>query len=214
MYFHGNRKNKNIAITFDDGPSDETLDVLNMLNRYNIRATFFIVGKMIDGREVIVEEIKKGGHEFGNHTFSHKRLWFKSKNFIEEDIKKCDEELKKFGVYTNLIRFPGLKFGLNSLGVCKKLNKKIIFTEFLSINQFSYDWFGPWVRKIGLLKNNIKIDTVIEKTILNTKNGSILSFHDYLQEIGPHPELSLILDKILPKLKEKGFKFVTVSNLI
>ena len=69
MYFHGNRKIKEIAITFDDGPSEETLDILNILKRYNIKATFFIVGKMIKGRENIMEAIKKEGHEFGNHTF-------------------------------------------------------------------------------------------------------------------------------------------------
>ncbi|MCF7834329.1 MAG: polysaccharide deacetylase family protein [Candidatus Pacebacteria bacterium] len=214
MYFHGDRNKNNIAITFDDGPSEETLNVLAVLKKYNIKATFFVVGKMIKNRESIIQAIKKDGHEFGNHTFSHKRLWFKSKKFIEEDIQRCDNELKKVGVVTNLVRFPGLKYGLNTIKICKLLNKKIIAIDLITLNQFAMDWFNPWLKKIGLIKNEIKIDDVVKTTIKNTKNGSILVFHDYLQEIGPHKELSSILEIILPELKKKGFNFVTVSELL
>lgn len=214
MYFHGDRNKNNIAITFDDGPAEETLSVLAVLKKYDIKATFFIVGKMIKGREYIIEAIKKDGHEFGNHTFSHKRLWFKSKKFIEEEIKKGDDELLRVGIKTNLIRFPGLKYGFNAISVCKLLNKKVIAVDFITLNQFAWDWFNPWLKKIGLIKNQIPIDDVVRVTIKNTKNGSILGFHDYLQEIGPHPELSSILENILPELKKKGFNFVTISDLL
>jgi len=214
MYYHGDKNINNIAITFDDGPSEETLDVLAILKKYDIKATFFIVGKMIKGREKIIEAIKIDGHEFGNHTFSHKRLWFKSKKFIKEDIQKCDDELQRVGIKTNLIRFPGLKYGFNAINVCKFLSKKIIAIDFITLNQFAWDWFNPWLKKIGLINNEIKIDGVINGTIKNTRNGSILGFHDYLQEIGPHPELASILEIILPELKKKGFNFLTVSDLL
>lgn len=214
MYFHGDRSKNKIAITFDDGPSEETLNILSVLKKHNVKATFFLVGKMIKGREYIIEQAKQDGHEFGNHTFSHKRLWFKSKKFIEEDIRKCDDELGKVGIVTNLIRFPGLKYGQNTISVCKKLGKLIIFAELLTLNQFAYDWFRPWLKKKGFIKGPTKIDVVVEKTVMNTKNGSILVFHDYLQEIGPHPESHLIIERILPELKNKGFKFVTVSELL
>lgn len=213
MYFHGDRKQNKIALTFDDGPSEVTPAVLDILKKYSIKATFFIVGKMIDGREVILERAKNEGHEFGNHTFSHRRLWFMSKNKIETEIMKCDEALGRVGITSPLIRFPGLKFGLNALTVCKKLNKKIIFADLISINQFAYDWFMPWLKKIGFIKNVNPTD-VIRLTIKNTKNGSILGFHDYLQEIGYNGDLPLILDQIIPTLQQKGFDFVTVTNLI
>jgi peptidoglycan/xylan/chitin deacetylase (PgdA/CDA1 family) len=214
MYFHGDRNKNNIAITFDDGPEEETIKVLEILKKYDVKGTFFIVGKMIKGREYIMEAIKKDGHEFGNHTFSHKRLWFKSKKFIQEDIQKCDDELYRAGIKTNLIRFPGLKYGFSAINVCKLLNKKIIAIDFITFNQFAWDWFNPWLKKIGLIKNQIKINDVIKVTIKNTRNGSILGFHDYLQEIGSHPELSSILEGILPELKKKGFNFVTISELL
>ncbi len=84
----------------------------------------------------------------------------------------------------------------------------------MSLNQFAYDWFRPWLKKVGLSKGPINIENVVNLTIKKTRNGSILDFHDYLQEIGPHPELPSILEKILPKLKKKGFEFVTVSKLL
>lgn len=214
MYFHGDRAKNKIAVTFDDGPSEETLNVLSVLRKNDVKATFFLVGKMVRGREDIIETIKADGHELGNHTFSHKRLWFKSKKFIEDDIRKCDDELRRLGIVTNLIRFPGLKYGHNSLSVCKKLGKLPIFIELLTLNQFAYDWFRPWLKKKGFINGAIKIDMVVEKTIRNTKNGSILGFHDYLQEIGPHPESQLIIEKVIPELKKKGFEFVTVSELL
>ena len=214
MYFYGDRNKNNIAITFDDGPSKETLDVLVVLKKYAVKATFFIVGNMIKDRESIIETAKKDGHEFGNHTFSHKRLWFKSRKFIKEEIKKCDDELKKVGIVTDLIRFPGLKYGFNTINICKILNKRIIAVEFLTANQFAWDWFNPWLKKMGLINGNIKIDDVIKTTIKKTRNGSILGFHDYLQDIGPHPELLDILEIILPELKRKGFNFVTISKLL
>ena len=130
IFSHGNKNKKEIAITFDDGPSEETLNVLAILKKHDVKATFFIVGKMIKGRENIIDLAKKEGHEFGNHTFSHKRLWFKSKKFIEEEIRKCDSELQAVGVTTDLLRFPGLKYGLNALYVCERLRKKIISIDF------------------------------------------------------------------------------------
>ena len=213
MYFHGNRNKKEIALTFDDGPAEATLELLKVLKKYKVKATFFVVGKMIKDREYIIKHIKNEGHEIGNHTFSHKRLWFKSRDFIENEIIKCDEELKRVGIETNLIRFPGLKYGPNAVMICKKLKKVPIFAEFLTLNQFAYDWFKPWLRKRGFIKGEIKIDTVTKRTTKYTKNGSILVFHDYLQEIGPNPEIILIIDKVIPALQAKGFKFVTISEL-
>jgi len=209
IYFHGNRKNKKIAITFDDGPSKETEKVLDLLKKYNTKATFFIWGERIKGREKTIERIKKEGHEFGNHTFSHKRMWFKSRKFMKEDIQKYDDELNKFEIKTNLFRFPGFKFGLNSLIVCWKLKKKMIFADMVS-----NDWLNPWLKMKCNKKGPVKIDKPIQKTLSKTKNGSILNFHDYLEGIGSHKEIIPIMEKVLPKLKEKGFEFVTVSELL
>ena len=209
VFFHGSRKEKKIAITFDDGPAKETVKVLDILKKYDAKASFFIWGERIKGREKIIERIKREGHEFGNHTYSHKRLWFKSSKFIKRDIEKCDEELGRCQIDTDLFRFPGFKFGLISLIVCWKLKKKMIFADMISD-----DWLNPWLKKEYNKKETIKIDEVINRTLSKTKNGSILNFHDYLEGIGNHEKIIHIMEKVMPKLKEKGFKFVTVSELL
>ena len=87
-------------------------------------------------------------------------------------------------------------------------------TEKISFNLYSYDWFRPWLKKRKLTKNIIKIDKVIKDTIVGTKNGSILSFHDYVQGTGPNDGIDQILEKLLPELINKNLKFVTVSELL
>lgn len=181
LYFNGDKRKKEIALTFDDGPSKETENILDILKENNAKATFFIWGQRIKGREKIVKRIIEEGHEIGNHTFSHKRLYFKSRKFIEKDITKNDEELKRFGIKTNLLRLPGFKFGLNALIVCKKLNKKVIFCDVMS-----NDWMKPRTEK------------VVKKVLEKTRGGSIISFHDYLEGIGSNEEITPIIRKIVP----------------
>ena len=214
IFSHGDRNKRKIAITFDDGPSVETAEVLVVLKKHNVKATFFIVGSMIQGREDIICAAQNDGHEFGNHTFSHPSLLFKSKKYIENEIKKCEDSLLKVGITTNLFRFPYLRYGFSALAVCKKLNKKIISADTLSLRLGSQDWFYPWLVQRGFVRPPVRIEKVIKRTIKNARNGSILVFHDYLQGVGPHPELIPILEKILPELKKKGFEFVTVSEII
>ncbi len=196
MYFQGNRKKNKIALTFDDGPSKETEKVLDLLKKYNAKATFFILGKRIKAREKIIKRINKEGHEIGNHTYSHKRLWFKSKRFAKKNIKKCDKELEKTGMKTNLFRFPGFKIGYCSWLATKELNKKVIFCDVSSL-----DW-----KKKG-------INYSVKKVLNKTKKGSIINLHDYLQGIGKNRKIISILEKILPKLKDK-YKLVTISELL
>lgn len=214
MHFHGSRSERKIALTFDDGPCEETSQVLEILKEHGIRATFFIVGKMINGKENILDQAKRDGHEFGNHTFSHPNLLFKSKAFIENEITKCDRELEKVGIKTNLIRFPYIKGAWNAFSVCRKLKKKVIYVDITSFSLKSYDWWEPVQKQKGKLHRGIEIRDVIEKTIKDTRNGSILVFHDYLQGIGSHPELIPILKAVLPGLKARGFEFVTISELL
>ncbi len=196
LYFHGSRKENKIALTFDDGPSYETGKVLDLLKKYNAKATFFIWGQRIKGREKTIERIINAGHEIGNHSYEHKRLAFKSKNYIYDDLKKCDRELNKFKIKTNLFRPPGLSMFYNLFRVCRKLEKKIIICDTIS-----HDW-----KKKG-------VEYAVKRVLKKTKNGSIINLHDYLEGIGSNEEIVPILEKILPKLKKK-YKFVTISELL
>ena len=184
------------------------------MKKYGVTATFFLVGKMIAGREETVALARKDGHEFGNHTFSHTVLWFRSKKYIEAELRRCDEALQKVGIVTDLVRFPELKYGPNAVAVCKKLRKKIISVDVLSLDQNTYDWYRPWLKHKGLAKGPVSIERVVENTVQKARNGSILAFHDYLQNIGPHPEVSAIVERVLPALIERGFTFVPVGKML
>ena len=196
IYFHGNRDAKQIALTFDDGPSKETLEILKILKKFNAKATFFVLGERIKGREKIIKKIIKGGHEIGNHSFHHPKLWFKSKKFIEKEIIKTDKELDKFGVETNLFRPPPFLIGFNLLRACKKLNKKIIGADLIPKDY-----------------KKQKIENLVKKVLNKIKNGSIIDFHDYAKGIGRNPNIVPALRKIIPELKKRKYKLITISEL-
>jgi peptidoglycan-N-acetylglucosamine deacetylase len=196
IYFNKKNSNNKIALTFDDGPSEETKKILDILKKNNVKATFFIWGQRIKGREKTVKRIIQEGSEIGNHTYSHKRLWFKTKEWIEGDIKRCDEELEKLGIKTNLFRPPAFKGGINLLMICKKMKKKIILCDVIS---------NDWIEK--------NASKIIKKVLKKTKSGSIVNFHDYIEGFGPNKNIVQIVKIIVPELKKK-YKFVTVSELL
>ena len=198
LYFHGNRNLKMVALTFDDGPCKETNEVLRLLKREKVKATFFVLGKKIEGNEEIIKRIINEKHELGNHGYSHKSLIFRSNKFIFEEIKKCDDLLlKKFKIGTNLFRPPYFNFGLNALVVTYGLKKKVIFCDVSS-----KDW---------KLKD---VDFVAERVLKMVKPGSIINLHDYLENIGPNKNIVKITEKIICGLKQRRYKFVTVSKLL
>ncbi len=197
IYFHGNRNKKEIAITFDDGPSKETEKILDILKKEKCRATFFVLGKKIRKNRKIIQRMIKEGHEIGNHSFNHYDLEKKDYRLILSELVKTDEELKKVGITPKVFRAPYHHIGLNVIRVCKKLDKKIIVADI-----FSGDW------------NRQKTDEEVTKEVLSkTKKGSIINFHDYAEDVGRNKRIVEIIKKVVLALKKK-YKLVTVSELL
>ncbi|KEI02346.1 polysaccharide deacetylase family protein [Clostridium botulinum] len=125
---------KKVYLTFDDGPTSKvTLDLLDVLKKHNVKATFFVVGKEIEGRETILKKIYDEGHAIGLHTYSHsfKKIYRNDDSFIKEmlDVQKKVKDV--VGYESHIIRFPG--------GSYKRLNKNLL--EKLHKNNFKiYDW--------------------------------------------------------------------------
>ncbi|MFC4164594.1 polysaccharide deacetylase family protein [Epilithonimonas zeae] len=156
-------KIKEVALTFDDGPTELTTKFLDLLKEKNIQATFFCIGKQIEKYPETFRRIIAEGHTIGNHTYSHSNnTGFLSSSKMIEEIEKCDEVIAKIGnIKTNFYRPP---FGVTNPNIAKAINK----TQKKSIG---------W--------NVRSLDTVIddEKKIYNriTKNlnkGSIILLHD------------------------------------
>lgn len=198
VYFHGNRHKKEIALTFDDGPSADTKKILKILKKEKIPATFFICGKKIQKNKVLIKKMINQGCEIGNHTYSHRLLLFKNKKIILKEISDTDKALAEIGVKTSLMRPPYFWIGLFGILSLKKLNKKIIECDVIP---------RDWKRN----KERQRADKIIKKT----RNGSIIVLHDYLEkDIGPNPLSIKITKRIIGPLKKKGFQFKKVSEII
>ena len=88
---------KVIALTFDDGPTENADQILPLLEKYKAKATFFLIGNDIEKYPEEARKLVEAGHQIGNHTYSHKRMVLVSPSFIKEEIEKSDELIRKSG---------------------------------------------------------------------------------------------------------------------
>lgn len=145
---------KTVYLTFDDGPIPVVTDnILDVLKKYNVKATFFVVGKEIDGREKILNRISKEGHSIGLHTYSHKfkKIYSSNNAFIDEMLKTRTKVKDLTGFSSHIIRFPG--------GSYNHLNKNLL-TQLHKNNFKIYDWnvnledgVNPRLSVNGLINN-------------------------------------------------------------
>lgn len=153
-YSHGNRSENKIALTFDDGPNPFfTEKILKILKNYNIKATFFIMGKWAVLYPQIVKKILAEGHLIGNHSYSHSQGDFKKADtFIKEIIDESQ----------NFIRAPYL-----NLNFFRYLDREYLErVKIINFDVDSLDWTGASPKKI------------ISRVKKLIRNGSIVDFHD------------------------------------
>lgn len=190
---NGNRNLSNIALTFDDGPHQYfTPALLNIFEEHSIKATFFVVGKMVKINPSLVEAISGAGHEIGNHTYNHFELPTLKDEKIEEELELVrDEILKITGKRINIFRPPSGRYNDRVLNIANKLGYTMVLWAINSGDYGSTDY-----RRI---KNRI---------LDNIKPGDIVLLHS-----GVEATLTA-LPEIIETLRNRGFNFVTVSDLI
>lgn len=167
-------KNRKVAyLTFDDGPSKVvTPQILDILNEYNIKATFFVIGKMADSYPEILVRTRDEGHAIGNHTYSHNYDYiYKSQyNFIE-DIRRAEEAFKRVlgeEFETSIIRFPGGSYGNNK----SKIRKAVVDAGYKY-----FDWNSLNGDAEGILLSKDQLITRFKGTVKGNKELIIL-MHD------------------------------------
>jgi peptidoglycan/xylan/chitin deacetylase (PgdA/CDA1 family) len=192
IFTHGNAQLKEVALTFDDGPhANWTPQLLNLLRSLKIKATFFVVGKMVDKYPELVAREVADGHEIANHTYDHlnlKKLPFAK---IEKEIKDGAEAIRRAVGYTPVFfRPPGGQYNSDTLKAAADLH----FTPVLwTANSKDFTYPAP---------------AVLEQRLLSKPaNGGILLCHDGI------PATMQILPDLVAKLRAQGFSFVTVSEL-
>jgi peptidoglycan/xylan/chitin deacetylase (PgdA/CDA1 family) len=190
---HLDRFRKQIALTFDDGPEyPQTQKVIEVLGKFGVKATFFVIGKKIKGNETLISELMEQGHQIGSHSYSHDfwiDLW--SSHKLEADLQQSLEAIQRVtGKSPTLFRPP---YGVTTPRFRKAIRK-------LNLKSIGWD-----VRSFDTSTNGIP--EITKRVLSKTRNGSIILLHDRLDLM---PDL---LERLIPELKARNYEFVTINEL-
>jgi peptidoglycan/xylan/chitin deacetylase (PgdA/CDA1 family) len=190
---HGNRSLKEVAITIDDGPHSGTGDqILDILKRENVRATFFVVGVGMKKRPDLVKRMVDEGHEVANHTLTHYRLTKLRPDQMRREINDNDINFFQItGRHMNLLRPPGVNYNDTVLKVAKDLGYQTIL-----VNVVSKDF------------EDQTPDYIVDRTLRRSENGSVILLHD------DRMSTVMAMPRIIQSLRRDGYKFVTVSEML
>lgn len=190
---------KLIALTFDDGPdATTTLQILDLLAKYDAKATFFVVGRRAERFPDVVKREALEGHEIANHTYTH--MYFNRKvsaSAIAGELEKTSNTLTELtGQKCRWFRPPGGFYNDTVVRVAKERGYTLILWSW---HQDTRDWISPGVGKI------------VRKVLNNARNGDIVLLHDHVS--GANQTVAA-LGQILPELRDRGYRMVTVSELL
>ncbi len=187
LTWHGSRTTNQVYLTFDDGPIPEvTPFVLDCLNEYEAKATFFCVGKNIDENPEVFKRLLLEGHLVGNHSYSHLNGWKVSSSQYIDDIKKCEQAILQFHPsFIKLFRPPYGKITPRQIKLL--FDYKLIMWDVIS----------------GDFDGNLRKEDCLNNTIKAMRPGSIVVMHDSVKAA---PRLYYILPKLLAFMKEKGWQ--------
>jgi peptidoglycan-N-acetylglucosamine deacetylase len=201
IFWKGAPSLNRIALTFDDGPNEPfTTQIIAILDQYGVKATFFLIGGNCDRYPDSVKRISDAGHEIGNHTWSHEVLPLKLPADIREEIKKTSAIIESCtGKRPMLFRAP-------------------------------HGWRNPWVDGIARESGCTPVawtlgvwDTdrpgvgiIVRRTLKGVKDGCVLLVHDGrgVEQSADSSQLVQALPAILAQLRQRGFQFVTLSEMM
>lgn len=187
MLWHGDRSGPEVYLTFDDGPHpDVTPKVLDLLEQYTAKATFFCVGANVQAHPHVFRHIVESGHVVGNHTWSHRSGWGMSRNAYVEEINKTSAL-----VPGPLFRPPYGRIGLGQYYTLRKSYRVVMW------DVLSYDW------KAERTPERIAADVL--KAI---RPGSVVVFHDSAKAA---PRMMPALELVLKGLKARGLRCVAMT---
>lgn len=184
---------KVVAITFDDGPSSYTKEVLDLLEKYNAKASFFCVGKNVAQEPELLKLIIEKGHLVGNHTYSHsKDIGFSWTKTVKAEIEKTDEVIEKYGGAKP--RYYRPPFGVTNPRISRALNKtqhEVIGWNIRSLDTFIHDE-----------------SKIYNRIIRQIHPGSIILLHDTSERSVK------VLERLLIYLDSNNYRSVTVEGLL
>lgn len=185
---------KVIALTFDDSPTAYTDEVLNVLEQKQIHATFYTIGQQMEKYPDVAKRIAAAGNELGSHTYSHQRMIFKSQKFIDAEIQKTNTLIREAGFEGEItFRPPNSK---KLIGLPWYLARQTIKTITADVEPDTY---------------GATTDFFVEYTLEHAKPGSIILLHPFCEMCS---EQRKAIPLIIDALAQKGYRFVTISELL
>lgn len=185
-----------IYLTFDDGPTDSTTPkALDILREFGVKATFFVIGRQIRGREEILRRTAAEGHAIGIHTYTHDyAAIYRSREALLEDIGRCRDAIRAAlpGYDRNIYRFPGGSF------LCPELRD--------AVRKAGYRYYD-WNASAGDAEGNYSAEQLFENAVRSAQNKDpvLLLLHD---GVGYRQTLRA-LPKIIGYFQNEGYRFKT-----
>ena len=194
----GNNASKQIALTFDDGPTEVSQKIIELLNKFDAKATFFWMGERIKNNEHLIQMAKESGHLIANHSWNHENGYSFTNQFLwESQIENTLKEFSKYGI--NDAKFYRPPYGAITQEQIDFLATKNIKTVLWSITTDDWD------------PNENKDNQMFQKFKDNLHPGAIVLLHD--ADFGNVESKFKDVEKILKYGKSRGYQFVTLTEL-
>jgi peptidoglycan/xylan/chitin deacetylase (PgdA/CDA1 family) len=198
-HWEGTRTRPSVSLTFDDGPSESTMDLLDVLDRWRVKATFFQCGGNVRRLPGVAQEVLAAGHEIGNHTEHHPRFDFRSGRFIYNELETAQNTIQEFvGIRPVLFRPP---FGIRWFGMGraqKKLGLQSVMWSCIGL-----DW------RLGS-------SAIAARCGAAARSGAIYCLHDG-REMQKKPNVRPAIEavkRLIPELIDRGYDFETASEIL
>jgi len=205
IYRRGDPSRPWVALTFDDGPSPQyTPRILDLLDKHDVPATFFMVGAHVEAYPEIAAAVVERGHEVGNHTYSHINIPTASTQRLYEELFGTTAAiLEATGVYPEYVRPPRGLYDGRFRRTAALLGQKVVLWTLSSL-----DWQG----------NRLSAEAIVRRIVSEVKPGDILLFHDsgaLIGREGGNREATVeALEGVILGVRAKGLEFVPLSKLL
>ncbi len=193
----GRAGDRELCLTFDDGPSAEyTPRLLDLLKRYDVKATFFVVAKFAEENPDIIERMLDEGHCIGLHSYDHKFQMTMGLGKTKRDYDSADQVMRKLGLRPKYYRAPWGTVNVASLDSVRDRAYKLVFWDVM---------VGDWSAKTTVTQ-------IIERLQKKTRSGDIICLHDGRGSDGAPGRTIEALGTMIPYWKKHGYRFVAIPE--
>lgn len=190
------RSKRVIYLTFDDGPSEFTMELLDLLKEYDIKASFFMVASFAAEYPEVVKRVQEEGHLIGLHSLEHRNAMICSPAYTNRDFLESMNIFKEMGIVPKYYRPPWGEVNLWSL-----MNLSVHGLKKVIWNVMAEDWRG-----------NTTSEIIEEKLLSRTRNGDVVCLHDGRGKDNAPARTIEALRNVLPIWKKRGYEFKLISE--